>query len=109
MRRRHRLVDHRRPRERPRDDRDEIETDRGREPLPLDRPERVPDLAPVRPAEVDGGGGARERGDDRPDPHPAVPRQHAKEPFHAVAALRPARSMTSSYTSARRSAIESHA
>ena len=63
--------------------RDEVEADRGGQPLPLDRPERVPDLAPVRPAEVDGGRSANERGHDRPDPHPAVPGQLAKEPLHA--------------------------
>jgi hypothetical protein len=109
MRRGHGLVDHRRPRECPRDDRDEVEPDRHDEPLPLDRPERVADLAPVRPAEVDRSARRNERADNRTDPHPTVPRQGAQESPHAVTAGRPARSTTSRYTSASRSAIESHA
>ena len=86
----------------------EIEADRDDEPLPLDRTERVADLAPVRPAEVDGGARGHQCGDDRTDPHPTVARQRAHEPPHAVTAGRPARSTTSRYTSASRSAIEPH-
>ncbi len=108
MRGRHGLVDHRRPGKGPRHYRDQIEADRGCQPFPLDRTERVSDLAPVGAAPVDGGGGAHERGHDGSDPHPRVAGQPVQEPPHAVAALRPAPSVTTSYTATRRSAIESH-
>ena len=65
------------------------------EPLPLDRAERVPDLAPVRPAEVDGGRGANERGDHRTRSAPSGSAAAPARAAHAVAALRPTRSVTS--------------
>ena len=65
------------------------------DPIAIDRAEGVSDVAPVRPAEVDGGGSANERGDDCADPHPAVSRQRPRESPHAVTAGRPARSTTS--------------
>ncbi len=49
MRRRHRRADHRLPGGGARDDREQVEPDRGRDPLPVHRRERVAEVAPVRP------------------------------------------------------------
>jgi hypothetical protein len=50
VRRGHRLHDHRAPRERAHEHRKQVEADRDRDPVPLDRSERSGDAVPRRPA-----------------------------------------------------------
>ena len=71
MRRRHRLPDHGSPRERTRDDRDEVEPDRERHPLPAHLRERIADRGEA------GTAPPEEEADD------AHRRQRADDPQHS--------------------------
>ena len=83
VRRRHRRVDHRVPRGRPRDDREEIEPDRGRDPLPVDGGEGVLEVAPVRPVPPEQ---RADPGEERERDPPASPRgpRDPHLPLHAA-------------------------
>ena len=61
LRRRQRLLDHLVPGARPRDHRQEVERDRGDDPLPGDEPERVDDETPIRAVPDEERDHARER------------------------------------------------
>ena len=77
MRRRHRLTDHRRPRERARDHGEEVERDRDDDPLPLDLRERGADPGEARAAPPEQRGDPGEHDHAERGPARGRPRQRA--------------------------------
>src|SRR5207253_7194922 len=71
---RHRLPDHRPPREGAGEDGDEVEPDRGEHPLPADDREGIADGAPVRPAPPEQRDDGGRPWHDEQDPPPWSPR-----------------------------------
>src|SRR5207248_10369822 len=80
MRRGRCLHDHRPPGHRTYEHGQEVETDGGRDPMPLDGRERVSDTAPRRPTPPEHGDDSRGGEDDDDGPYPAA----VQEPPHAA-------------------------
>ena len=81
---RDRLLDHLVPGGRPRDHREEVERDRGDDPLPGDEPERVEDETPVRTVPDEERDHAREREEHERGPDPRR-LQQLRHPYAANA------------------------